>query len=447
MAKNTAGNLPKSGQNDAFIAGLILLFLLAGFRQFQFRSFTRRLETVPVHVTVTVWQKPSQNRSEYTIGFRGYRLVCSRSNPSCKPIKDILPGNQLSFSVTPDQVVTNNELGQKKIDITGNSRVIISTKTPFISPGWHLLYLNKLKDRIETNFKRFLPEPHAGLLAGIVLGSRADMPPDFYQDLVKTGTLHVIAASGYNISVVTNFVIASLVIFIPRKKAAPVAGGGILIYMVLAGLSPAVVRAGLMGLLLVLAQASGRGYLAVWGLFWIAGLMLVISPWLITDISFQLSLAATAGLMGLSETIASLLPRIKLPGNLKTDLVSTLSATITTTPLTLLHFGRITLISPLANFMLLWLVPPIMALGALAAGLALIVPPLGHLAHLLGWPLLNLFTTLVTWWAKVPWAELHRTGAGWLFAAGWWFCLAGILSWFRRRALVRLETQSKTEPL
>ena len=105
-----------------------------------------------------------------------------------------------------------------------------------------------------------LPSPHSGLLAGIVLGVRNTIPQRFYNNLVQTGTLHVIAASGYNITIIAKLLIDFFARILKRRQAVVIAGIGIFMYAILAGMNAAVVRAAIMGLLSYIAQAFGRLY-------------------------------------------------------------------------------------------------------------------------------------------------------------------------------------------
>lgn len=226
---------------------------------------------------------------------------------------------------------------------------------------WFLLTLSNWRDIMVARLKNSLPEPHASMAAGILLGVRASMPRDFYNQLVATGTLHIVAASGFNVMVVAS-VLMGLVSWIWRRGVAIGVGiVGIVLYVLLAGASASVVRAGVMGSLTLTAYYFGRPAFAK-RLLWVsAGLMLLVSPLLILDIGFQLSIVATAGILYLQPWMKKLSNNVFLSNYL----YPTLAASVATAPIILWHFERISWVSPLVNGLVLPLIPLIMGLSVL----------------------------------------------------------------------------------
>ncbi|OGV91981.1 hypothetical protein A3A66_04635 [Microgenomates group bacterium RIFCSPLOWO2_01_FULL_46_13] len=301
--------------------------------------------------------------------------------------------------------------------------------------------------------KATLPEPHASLLAGIILGTKEKFPQDFYDQLITTGTLHIIAASGFNVTVVAKAVISLFTQFVRRRLATVLSILAILIYTVMAGMSEPVVRAAIMGSVSFLAQAFGRQYLAGWALFLSASVMALVNPSLLTNVSFQLSVAATAGIIWFEPQLSRLLDRwlkiktrssmqsapsrvvawaMGIKTQISTDLSTTLAATFAIIPITLIQFESISLISPLVNAMVLWLIPPLMFLGAVLAAAGLIWLPLAKLVALLTWPLLELFVQVINLWSQTPFALIKISGLSWLFAAGYYFLLLDVI-WLTSR--------------
>ena len=201
----------------------------------------------------------------------------------------------------------------------------------------------------------------SSLAAGILLGVKGQMPYEFYQQLVSTGTLHIVAASGFNVMIVASVLMQVLSKLLAKGWA--IAGGvvGIGVYVLLSGASASVVRAGIMGSLTLMAYYFGRPAEARRLLWVTAGVMLLFDPLYLMDIGFQLSFAATAGLLYLAPAMQKL-PQIPL---LKEYLYPTLAASAATIPIILYHFGRVSWISPLVNMLVLPLVPLIMLLSAL----------------------------------------------------------------------------------
>lgn len=231
--------------------------------------------------------------------------------------------------------------------------------------GEVLVWINRLRLKIESTYRRTLPEPQASLLSGIVLGSKSGMPYDFYQALRQTGTLHVVVASGMNVSILAGTLISFLVLFISRRIAVILSFILIWFYVVLAGAEIPVIRAGIMGTLTFLAQGLGREEDAWRGLGLAAGILLFQNPQNLFDLGFQLSFAATFGILFFGPTFSRLFSGV--PKQIRFDLSQTLGAQIVTLPIIVLNFGYYSPLSPLVNFLVVSILPWIMRLGLLVA--------------------------------------------------------------------------------
>lgn len=231
------------------------------------------------------------------------------------------------------------------------------------------LALMRLRDSWVATLEKTLPEPMASLAIGILLGGRRSMPSEFYQMLVNTGTLHIIAASGYNVMIMAQ-VLMNIVRKIWRRGSAIVIGlGGIWGYVIVAGCGAAVVRAGVMASLTMGSYYYGRPVEAkriLWISLWV---MLLYNPLWILDIGFELSAAATIGLMYLGQLMSKWLPRQAF---LSEYLYPTLAASLATLPVILYYFGRVSWISPLANILILPVVPLVMVVSGLVIGLGML---------------------------------------------------------------------------
>lgn len=145
--------------------------------------------------------------------------------------------------------------------------------------------------------RQILPEPHAGLLAGLMFGTKSALPRELYDALIVSGTIHIAALSGQNLSILGRLVSDQLV-WLMGKRIASVLMLVLFVWFVLfVGPSPSIVRAAIMGSLSVLAVLLGRQYLALlsWGVA-VGGMLIFNFSWL-TDISFQLSALATLGII------------------------------------------------------------------------------------------------------------------------------------------------------
>ena len=253
--------------------------------------------------------------------------------------------------------------------------------------------LYEVRQRIINNFRSALPEPHAALVSGIVLGSKAHMPGEFWEKLKLTGTAHVVVASGMNVTFVTSFLLNSLVHFINRRKAIFIALSGAWVYVVLSGFDAPLVRAAIMGSIAFGAQGLGRINIAIKALFGSAALMLIAMPEWIYDLGFILSFVATLSLILFESKVSKLLQ--KIPFFFKKDLATTIAAQIGVAPILFITFGNFNLFSPIINSLILFTIPPIMIIGAVAALVGLLLPFLGQLVVMLALPFTYWFVGVV----------------------------------------------------
>lgn len=176
--------------------------------------------------------------------------------------------------------------------------------SPLLRP---LLALN---DAARRTTLRLLPEPQASLLMGILLGIQSTIPPDVLQTFSRTGTSHILVISGWNITVVITAVMGLLShAGIGRRRAAWLALAVLGSYVLFVGATPSVLRAALMGTLVVWADLSGRPT-EPWTLLLAAcGAMTLLDPNVLWDVGFQLSALATAGLFAFARPLEAWLGR------------------------------------------------------------------------------------------------------------------------------------------
>lgn len=281
-----------------------------------------------------------------------------------------------------------------------------------------------IRSRIEGVYNRNIPEPEASLLAGIVLGVKRSLTQDFWLKLQKTSTLHIVVASGYNVTVVIGTVIFALAGWVSRRWA--IAGGimAVVIYTIMAGAEPAIVRAAIMGSLAYLAQALGRQNDGLRLLAVAVLVMLTWQPLLIFDIGFQLSVTATLGLMFISPMIKRATGWIKGVGD---DLAETTAAQLAVWPILVISFGQMSLFGILINALILWLVPIIMGLGAITAVGGLLWWPLGRVAGWLVYVPLKLMVLVIEWFSAQPWISYQVGELSWWWGLGYYLVLVIVI--------------------
>lgn len=254
-----------------------------------------------------------------------------------------------------------------------------------------------IRERIIDFYQQTLPQPMAGLVSGITLGSKKTLTAEFWQNVKNTGVAHVVVASGTNVTFVVSFVFAISALYLPRKKSIFIVILSIILYLFISGFDAPLVRAAIMSLLAFWAQSSGRLVTAWKTLLLAAGIMLAIEPDWVTDLGFILSFVSTASIMIFEKRIAKFLGF--LPKWLKQGFSTSLSAQIGVAPILFVTFGRFNLLSPLINSLVLWTVPYIMILGALGGMLGIFLPFLGRVVLYICYPLAWFFAKTVSFFA------------------------------------------------
>lgn len=291
--------------------------------------------------------------------------------------------------------------------------------------------LYHFRGRLEMMITQVLPEPQSSLLIGILLGVKKEMPENFLNNLRDTGTLHIIVASGYNLSVVAGFLVSSLVWFISRKKALIVAFLGVVVYTLMVGAEPPVVRAAIMAGLAFGAEYLGRLRDGLIALLLAAFMMLFLSPLILFDIGFQLSLLATAGIL-LIYPLLKEIKFFKLPvfGD---ELATTLAAQIGVTPILLANFGNFSWLSPLINAMVLPLIPLLMNLGGIMVLFGLVSKSIAQVLGWLLWLPLTYFVKLIEYLGGLGWINFDIERLSFWWGIGYYFVLGIVLYWQWRK--------------
>jgi len=238
---------------------------------------------------------------------------------------------------------------------------------------------------------RALPEPQAALLLGVVFGYRAALPPTLQQQMIASGLIHIVVISGLKVSLLARIIQQAVGRFAPT--AAPlIAAGAMAGYALLAGASAAALRAAAMGIVVVIAGRLHRDSHVFVSLALTAAVMLGLKPDLAGDVSFQLSFAGTMGIAAMTDRIATRFAW--LPAVLRDPFAATIAAEAATWPMMLANFHQLSLIGPMANALVLPLLPAVMVVGATGA---LVGSPIA----LAGWPLLQTAGMIASWYRLV----------------------------------------------
>lgn len=259
--------------------------------------------------------------------------------------------------------------------------------------GW----ANAIRERSKIVFESVLPPVSASLLMGIVFGAKEEFPDAFFDALQTTGVLHVIAASGMNVTFVSAALLFGLGSFLRRQYALISGCFGIVFYVFLVGFEPSIVRASIMGVLAFGASLLGRQHIAAYALLVSAYVMLFMQPGFLFDLGFQLSFLATLGIIFVKPVLEGGIGGIGGIGRFFLETVTTTAAAqIGTLPLLLGTFGQIGVLSLLVNALVLWVVPIVMLIGSVASIVGLLIAPLAQMLVYIALPFLLFFEYVVS---------------------------------------------------
>lgn len=290
-----------------------------------------------------------------------------------------------------------------------------------------------VRQKLISLFSESLPSPLSSLMLGIIFGIKIDMPKDFTENLRTAGVMHVIAASGMNVTMIGGFLSSLFALFLKRQLALILTISGIMFYCLLGGLEASIVRASVMGILVFSAQILGKQKLAVYSLFLAGFVMLFLSPNLIFDIGFQLSFTATLGILYIKPLFEN--QKTKRPlteGGIKSDVLTTIAAQLSTLPILLSNFGIYSLWSILVNALVLWTVPIIMAVGGVGAIVGFIFQPFGQLMIYLSMPLLLYFEKIVNIFGKIG-GVISIESLSWQIILGYYLVLVSLIVFLKRK--------------
>lgn len=299
----------------------------------------------------------------------------------------------------------------------------------------------QIKRKLENAILRSLPMPESALARGLLTGGSASFSDAFRQAMQRTGTSHIVAISGYNVTIII------LIFFLAVRRRlgyiAALASGfaALAAFVILTGASASIVRAGIMGSLFLASKLVGRQNRVEYTVFLAAGVMVALNPLIVRyDAGFQLSFLAILGLVYLSKYFDSGLARRlphyrRLGGSVREAVSSTCAAQLVTWPIIAGMSGQISLVAPLVNAILLPLVPLTMAVSFTIALIALASPLIAQTVSLLAWLPLTLFVRIISNAARLPAAAVS------VYDLKWWV----LPLWLGALALWLLANMKKTE--
>lgn len=314
---------------------------------------------------------------------------------------------------------------------------ITKNPSPHASRPSPYRFLFLTKKTFESQINRLYPEPHASFMAGLLTGSRKGIPEHLMQDFNTTGLTHIIAISGYNITIVIS-IIAGALFWLPLKWRFVPSVIAIIAFTLFVGASAAVVRASIMGILGLIALQTGRQTHVRLSVLWTLFFMLCWNPkYLWYDAGFQLSFLAVIGLVELGPLLDKWFTKVPQFLGIREALQMTTAAQLSAVPLIVLLFGRFSLVAPLANVLVAPLIPLAMLFGFLGVIASYLWFPLGQLIAYIGWGCLEKIIDIASTFADIPYASVNLTMSIWMII--WYYVLLIIWVW-KNNQLRNLET-------
>lgn len=247
--------------------------------------------------------------------------------------------------------------------------------------------LISVKQKFLEKINFAISEPESLLMAGLILGERAAFTTEQRQEFIDTGTIHIVALSGYNITIVAEWIM-KLFAFLPLISSIAVGIVAIFLFILMTGGASTAVRAGIMATLALVARATGRNYDVGRALVLAGVVMILFNPMILRyDVSFQLSFIATVAVIFLAPKFEKYFLWVTPKFGLR-DIVSvTVSAYIFVLPFILYKMGNLSLVALPANILVLPFIPFTMFLGFLTGFVGLfsyfLSVPIGYLSYLL----------------------------------------------------------------
>ncbi len=302
----------------------------------------------------------------------------------------------------------------------------------------------EVRDRFAANIRSAIDEPEASLGIGYLLGQKSALPAELSDALKITGLTHIVVASGYNLTILVRL---GRRLFAKISKYLAMLSGATLIvgFVAMTGLSPSMTRAGLVAALGLWAWYYGRTFHPVTLLGVAAAVTVAVNPsYVWGDLGWLLSFAAFAGVMIIAPIATAYFYGKETVPFVAQILIETIAAQIATLPIMIMAFGQLSVIAPLANLLILPLIPFIMLLVAIAGFSVWLIPAT---AGFIGWPaeqLLRLQTAVVRWCADIPWA-LQEPSWQWWGVVGYIVVVALAVWYMKIRSGYLLRSASLVE--
>jgi len=381
-----------------------------------------------IQLTVNAEQLAVSNKQ---LGISGKILVTTKKYPEYKY------GDKLKITgklETPAEDINGfNYKDYLKKD--GIFSVMSFPKTELLGSGFGNPIMSSLfsfKNKFKETARKFISPPQEGFLEALIFGDEQNLSKEWKDRLNLTGTRHIAAVSGMNITIIASLLLSfCLALGLWRQQSFYLTIILLIFYILMIGAPASAVRAGIMGGFLLLGQNFGRMSSASRAVFFAATLMLFQNPLLLRlDIGFQLSFLAIMGIIYLQPSLNSLFKKIPNPKlfPLRTALATTISAQIFVLPILIYNFGYFSLLSPITNILIVPFLAPITILIFIFVLSGTIFHPLGFVLSMPVWISLTYIAKIIEFFSRIPFASLKIENIPWSVLVIFYLVL-GIIVW------------------
>ena len=430
------------------ISGFCLLFLILGVYQHQKSELEIKNNELQKYndleeniiFTGTIVQEPDiREKSQKLIikpkGIKeGKILVSTGKYPEYKYGDELKIKGELKTPAVFEDFDYKNYLAKE-----GIYSVIYYSEIQITSRGLSSSIYGKIldfKDKLRESVYQNLSPPQSLILGAMILGDKSRMSEDLKEKLNTAGVRHITAVSGMHVVILSSILMSLLIgLGFWRSQAFYFSIILICLFVIMTGAHPSAIRAGIMGCLFLLAQKVGRKSVSSRTIVITASLMLFFNPLLLlNDVGFQLSFLAAIGIISFGKILErwlKFLPQEKFI-NLRSILTMTFSAYIFTLPIIIYNFGRISLVSPLTNVLILPVVPLIMIFGFIFGLLGIIWSFLGLIFSFPAWFLLTYLLKVVDFFSH-SWAAKTIENVHWFWLVIFYLILGFIVYYLNRK--------------
>ncbi|MBZ1345185.1 MAG: ComEC family competence protein, partial [Candidatus Nealsonbacteria bacterium] len=283
---------------------------------------------------------------------------------------------------------------------------LLESDTPPPIWGRGFAKILQFKEKLRESIYQNLSPPQSSILGAIILGDKRGISQEWKEKLNITGVRHITAISGMHVAILAIILMTILIgLGFWRQQSFYFTIILISLFIIMTGLQPSAIRAGIMGGLFLLGQYLGRLSVSSRAVVFAAAIMLAQNPFLLKlDVGFQLSFLAIFGIIYFQSPIKGGLKFLPNPEifPLRSLLAMTLSAQIFTLPILIYNFGYFSLIAPLTNILIVPLLPWLMIIGFIFTLSGIFWQTLGWIFSLPNWLLLTFIVKIVDWFSQIP---------------------------------------------